>query len=322
MGRVFFFLLCLFFASASEAKDLCDLLNLKNCSKVTRQSRRSSMSSLPGPSTSAVSNPATVSFDRGLGIEAIAQSGNSTLFGLASGTGRVGAALISSSLENSFFSNRVPELEGDYRKRIKENKQYKPEKLNLALGARLWNSDNFTLDSGVILKRHSEVKDINLGAGVSGRLHFISFGFSAYRDDLYFDYSRINPATNLAYSVETGKESYSEKFTVLNTFVGIKWKNLNLDYGIIQSKYKIEDETTKISIISASYVYRNYLFNIALRNETSPRRILVDEDLIEKDKKSDVFLSLQRAVGKHLILGINYNYFLLEEASFVGSFFF
>lgn len=322
MGRVFLCLFFLFYAFASEAKDICDLLNLKKCSKVTRQSRRSSMSSLPGPSTSASSNPATVSFDRGLGIEAIAQRGNSTLLGLASGTGRVGAALISSSLENTYFSNRVPELEGDYFNRLRNDKQYKTNKLSLALGARLWNSENFTLDTGIILKRHSEVKDINLGAGVSGRFYFISFGLSTYRDDLYLDYTRINPLTGAAYSVETGKENYQEKFTVLNSFVGIKWKNFNFDYGIIQPKYEIEEESTRITILAASYVSGNYLFNLALRDEISPRKVLKEEILQDQKKKHDVFMSIQRSVGKHLILGLNYNYFLLQEASFVGSLFF
>ncbi len=322
MGRVLFIILILFHATLAHAKDICDLLNLKSCSKITRQSRRSSMSSLPGPSTAAASNPATVSFDRGLGVEAIAQAGNKTLLGLASGTGRVGAALISSSLENTFFSNRVPELEGDYGKRLEEKKQYETNKLNLALGARLWNSKNFTLDSGIILKRHSEVKDINLGAGLSGRFSFFSFGFSAYRDDLYLDYTRINPLTGSAYSVETGKDTYEEKFTVLNSFVGFRWKNLNLDYGIIQSEYEMEEDKTRISILSASYTYRHFLFSLASRKEVSPRRILKDDLLVEQKEKSDIFLSFQSSVGKHLIVGIQYNYFLLDEISFIGSFFF
>jgi hypothetical protein len=322
MSRILFIALVLLSAGSAEAKDICDILNLKNCSKVTRQSRRSSMSSLPGPATSASSNPATVSFDRGLGIEAIAQSGNKTLLGFASGTGRVGAALISSSLENTFFSNRIPELEGDYKYRLEENKQYKTQKLSLALGARLWNSENVTLDSGIILKRHSEVRDINLGAGLSGRLYFFSFGFSAYQDDLYLDYTRINLQTGLPYSLETGRDDYHEKFTVLNSFVGLKWKNLNIDYGIIQSKYKIEEEGTRITILAASYVFGNNLINLSLRDETSPRKVHTDEVLKDKKKKSDVFWSYQRSVGKHLILGLNYNYFLLEEASIIASVFF
>ena len=109
---------------------------------------------------------------------------------------------------------------------------------------------------------------------------------------------------------------------MINSFVGIKFKSLNLDYGILQSKYKLEDESTRVSILSASFIHRHYLFNLALRNESSPRRILVNEELVEKKKKSDVFLSLQRSFGEHLILGINYNYFLLDEVSFIGSFFF
>lgn len=322
MGRVLLLSLIFTWSFVSQAKSLCDLLNLKNCSKVTRQSRRSSMSSLPGPATSAASNPATVSFDRGLGIEAIAQSGNKTLLGLASGTGRIGAALISSSLENTFFSNRVPELEGDYRYRLKEDKHYDTQKLSLALGARLWNSENFTLDSGIILKRHSEVKDINLGAGLSGRFHFLSFGISAYRDDLFLDYTRINPQTGVPYSVATGKESYQEKFTVMNSFVGLKWKNLNVDYGLIESEYKFEGEKTRISILAFSYVFGNNLLNVAFRDETSPRKILEDDVLREKKNKSDFFWSYQRSIGKHLILGLNYNYFLLEEVSVIGTLFF
>lgn len=322
MVRTILFSILLVSSTDVLAKDICDLLNLKSCSKVTRQSRRSSMASLPGPSTAASTNPATVSFDRGLGIEAIAQSGNSTLLGLASGTGRVGTALLSSSLENTFFSNRIPELEELYAERLEHKKQYKTQKLSLAVGARLWNSTNFTLDSGVILKRHSEVKDINPGLGLSGRFHSISFGVSAYRDDLFLDYTRINPLTGVPYAVATGKASEEEKFTVLNYFLGLKWKNFNLDYGVIQTRYEIEDAVTRVGILSASYVFGNNLINLALREEKSPRRVLVEKELKEKAKKSDLFWSYQRSIGKHLILGLNYNYFLLGEASVIGSFFF
>lgn len=288
-----------------EASEICDLLDLKNCSGVTKQGRRSSLLSLPSPTTSTILNPATVSFDRGLGLEVIHQSGNPLVFSLASGTGKIGGALISSSLENTFFGNRIYETSDDYFRRNEEKKQYKTNKTNLALGAKLIRKKNMALDVGLILKRHSEIKKINPGVGLSGRLGPITLGASVYQDDFYIKVI-----------------DYSEKFSVATYSVGTKYRNFSIDAGVIKTRYERDEMDTTINLYAGSFVYRNFMFNLAYRNEISPTVKYIDGKLEEKKSTGDYFAGIQTSLGRHLIVGINYNYFLLRETSLSGTIFF
>ncbi len=303
---LFFFILTLLLVPLRvEANEICDLLDLKNCAGVTKQGRRSSLLSLPSPTTSTILNPATVSFDRGLGVEVIHQSGNPLVFSLASGTGKIGGALISSSLENTFFGNRVYEATEDYFRRNEEKKQYRTNKMNLALGAKLIRKKNVALDVGLILKRHSEIKKINPGVGLSGRLGPLTLGASLYQDDFYIK-----------------DIDYSEKFSVATYSVGTKYRNFSVDAGVIKTRYERDEMDTTIHLYAGSYVYRNIMFNLAYRNEISPTVKYIDGKLEEKKSTGDYFAGVQTSLGRHLIVGINYNYFLLGETSLSGTIFF
>jgi len=151
-------LLSLIAVPAWALTDLCDILDMDTCYTVSKQSRRSSSSSLPSPASAANINPANVSFDRGFGVEFVYQPQNPASFNLATGTGKLGGALISQSLENSFFGNRVIELEDVLLKRFEDKKQYQSKKLNFALGGKLYRKKHVTLDAGFLFKRHSEIK--------------------------------------------------------------------------------------------------------------------------------------------------------------------
>ncbi len=293
------------FPLRGEANEICDLLDLKNCAGVTKQGRRSSLLSLPSPTTSTILNPATVSFDRGLGVEVIHQSGNPLVFSLASGTGKIGGALISSSLENTFFGNRVYEATEDYFRRNEEKKQYRTNKMNLALGAKLIRKKNVALDVGLILKRHSEIKKINPGVGLSGRLGPLTLGASLYQDDFHIK-----------------DIDYSETFSVATYSVGTKYRNFSVDAGVIKTRYERDEMDTTIHLYAGSYVYRNFMFNLAYRNEVSPTVKYIDGRLEEKKSTGDYFTGIQTSLGRHLIVGINYNYFLLGETSLSGTIFF
>lgn len=289
----------------SASRDICDILDLQNCSGVSKQGRRSSALSLPSPSTSVLLNPANTSFDRGFGVEAIHQTGNPVIFNAATGTGKVGAALISTSMENTFFGNRVPESDEDYFRRKKDKKQYRTKKITLALGGKLLRKKNFALDAGVILKRHSEIKRVNPGAGLSGRIGPLTFGTSVYQDDFHIE-----------------STDYQEKFTVVTYSVGTKIKNLSLDYGVISTKYEQDIINTKVTLTSASYIAGDFMFNLALRNENSPAPKFVNGELRYQESKSDVYGGVQASLGRFLIVGVNYNYFLLEEVSTMATLFF
>ncbi|MBA2405697.1 MAG: hypothetical protein H0V66_13050 [Bdellovibrionales bacterium] len=302
--------------------DLCDILELDSCYTVTKQLRRLSSASLPSPAASANLNPANVSFDRGLGVELIYQPNNPLSFNLASGSGKLGGALISQSLENSFFGNRVIELDQELLERSEDKKQYKSEKLNLALGGKLFRKKHFALDAGVLLKRHSEIKRINPGVGISGRLGPVHLGASVYQDDLFLDLAGQNDPTGVPYSVLFGQETYTEKFTVQTYSIGTRIKNLSLDAGIIQTEYEFYDEKSTIHLYSSSLSLGQYLINFAIRNEITPAMKFIDGELVTQNSQNEIFTGLQRSIGRHVIVGLNYNFFLLREVSLNGTFFF
>lgn len=322
---ILFLSLITFFLNSAWAKspNLCDILDLKNCEGVTKQGRRTSVVSYPSPTTSVGMNPATVSFDRGIGIEAIQQANNPVVFGLASGTGKFGGALISSSLENTFFGNRVYELDDAFLKRQENKKQYKTQKISLAVGGKLTRKNNFALDIGLIAKRHSEIKKINPGIGLSGRFKFITFGASIYQDDFFLDFeNHQDPQTGIPYTVLFGQPNYQETFTVKTFSVGTKFGGLALDAGFIQTRYKFDNQNSNISIYSAAYIYRNYMLNFAIRNELNSVPKFEDNMLVEEKSKTSYFGGAQVSIGKHLIVGVNYNYFLLNEFSLITTLFF
>lgn len=303
--------------------DLCDIIDLDTCGKVMRQLRRSSSASLPSPATSANLNPANVSFDRGFGIEAIYQPNNPVSFNLASGNGRLGGALISQSLENSFFGNRVIERDDVLLDRVKNKQQYKSQKLSLALGGKLFRKKHFALDAGLLLKRHSELKKINPGVGLSGRIGPIHIGASVYQDDLLIEFGNdIEPTTGVPYSVIFGQDSYSEKFIVQSYSVGTRIKNLSLDAGVISTKYDLYDKKSVVNLYSASLAVGQYLFNFAIRNEITPALKVINNELVAQSSQNETYGGIQRSFGKHFIFGVNYNFYLLRELSLNGTFFF
>jgi hypothetical protein len=324
MKIIFLLLFFTFSAFSQNVRDLCDLMDLPNCSGVSKQGRRASSLSLPSPATSSLLNPANVSFDRGLGVEFIYQAGNPLVWNLATGAGKIGGALISSKIENAFFGNRVVEADEDYLERFEDNKQYKSKKLNLALGLKLFRSKNFALDAGVIGKRHDEIKDINLGAGFSGRLWLITFGGARYRDDFKLDLrNKVDLRTGIPYVITFGENEYEEKFDVTTYSVGTRLGNFALDYGRILTQYKFYDnEPSTVTLYSASYTWKNLLFNLAMRNETNPAMKYIDGKISTDESHNELYYGLQVSLGKHLIVGWSYNYFLLHENSFSATVYF
>lgn len=303
--------------------ELCDIIDLDTCHTVTKQFRRSSTASYPSPASSANLNPANVSFDRGLGIEMIYQPNNAVNVNFASGTGKLGGALISQSIENGFFGNRVIELNDDLLERTEDKKQYKSEKLNIALGGKLFRKKHATLDAGILLKRHSEIKRINPGIGLSGRLGPIHLGASVYQDDLFLDLTDHNdPYTGLPYVVIFGDDTYTERFTVQTYSVGTRIKNLALDVGLIKTQYDLYEDSSTIHLYSSSLSLGNYLLNFAIRNEITPGLKVINGLLVDQPSQNEVFAGVQRSFGRHVIAGFNYNFYLLHEVSFTGTFFF
>ena len=315
----------LFFVSFSSygAADLCEILNIKNCPGVSKQSRRSSAQSLPTIGTAVQFNPANVSHDRGLGVETIYQPSQSPSFSFVTGTGKTGAALVSSKLENGFFGNRVIELEQDYLVRRSEKEQYKSDKYSLALGAGLFKNKDFSLDAGLMFKYNNDIKRVNPGAGLSMRIGILSLGASIYQDDVKLKFgNQVNPQTNVPYSIEFNSDSYEEKFEVKNLFAGLRLKNVFLDAGVIKTHYKFYGEDSNINIYSASYIWHKFLFNVAMRKEDSPAPKYKSDGVSYERVMRDYYAGVQYSFNQNFILGTHYNYYLLDEFSFSATIFF
>ena len=321
-----FLLILLVFATpfAYGAKDICDLLNLKNCPGVSKQGRRSSSQSTPSTSAAGNLNPANVSQDRGLGAEVIYQDNNPINASLVTGTGRIGGAFLSTSLENSFFGSRVVELDVERVTREERKKQYKTKKLTLGFSAGLLKNKKYGLDVGVIFKQHPEVKKVRLGGGLSGRAGVFTLGFSYYSDDLFLNFADIyNPASGDLYSNQYNSTTYQERFYVRTFNAGVRIKNLFIDYGLISTRYKFLGEDTSVRIISAAFIYKSFLFNLANRNELSPYWTLDDNMYLKpKRQRNENYGGVQYSFNKYLMMGIQYNYFLLKELSYSATIFF
>ncbi|MFL5785105.1 MAG: hypothetical protein ACJ76H_10870 [Bacteriovoracaceae bacterium] len=309
---------------AMKNPDVCDIIDLPSCSGVSKQNRRTSNYSLPSPATAANLNPANVSVDRGFGGEVLLQANNPVAFNLVGGSGKFGGALISPTLENSFFGVRVPELNENFLERNQDQKRFDTKKLNFALAGRIIRQKNYGLDFGLLFKRHSEVKKIRTGFGLSGKLWFLTFGGSYYKDDFWLDFKHTKMGTTgIPYSVVTGTNSYSESFQVKTASVGIKVKNFSFDYGkIITDKYTYTKEKVDITLLSASMAWGNFLFNYGARTENSPAIPKFKDDMLVSSKtKKATYAGIQYSWWRPLVVGVHYNYFLLNEVSATMTFF-
>jgi len=278
-------------------------------------SSRSSSQSVPSTSSAASLNPGNISEVKGFGVEAIYQSSNPLSYDVVTGDGKIGA-LVSPSLENSFFGNRSIEMDDVYYARRLGKIQYKNTKLNLAVGANILNHKNLKIAFGISAKRNPDIRNINFGAGVSVRLPFVNFGVYLYQDDQKINLKNyINPYNSILYSTIFNGSTYQEKFSVKTYTVGTKIKNLSLDYGMIETKYKFYSDKTIIRLYSGAYSYKSLLFSFALRNEDSSNQLFKDNSLVISRNKVENFYGVDYLLKQSIVLGVQYNYFLLNEWS-------
>ncbi len=287
---------------AQSGLDACEVVDLVICRPGSSKSSRSSLKSIPSLSASSMMNPAAVSFNKGLGIELIYQPSNPLAIGLSSGTGRMGGALVSNSHENTFFGNHTYESESDLIDRINEKKQFKAKKIAGAVGVSLLDSRFLEVDIGLMLKRHKEIKKINTGLGLSGRLWVFTYGFASYKDDASFRFMNDEDVV-----VEYNVKTYS---------VGTQIGRMTFDAGVIETKYS-DFYTSKINLYSTSYSLGRFLFNYAYKVKN-----YVPIGANEYHKEKSMFGGIQIALGKHLITGLNYNYYDLDEFSLSMNLFF
>lgn len=298
------------FSSRALSDDLCEFFMY-----CPGRSSRLSSQSLPSSSSAAGLNPSNIAKVRGLGIETIYGPGNSPVFDLISGNGKVGA-LISPTQENTFFGNRPVEIDDVYAQRRLNNKQFKNKKMSLTLGASLIDKKWLSFDIGVSLKRNPDLRKINPGVGASLRFSIFNFGIYTTRDDVKVDLGNyINPYSQTAYSSIYNGSTYTETYNMLTYALGVQLDRLAIDAGFIKTKYKFYPEETFVQLWSMSYTYRKYLFNLSQRKEYSSNAAYDSGGLFLQRKKSDYYYGVQYLYNKHLLFGLAYNNFLLKEVS-------
>jgi hypothetical protein len=117
-------------------------------------------------------------------------------------------------------------------------------------------------------------------------------------------------------------------YKVRNYIVGLNLRNFSLDYSWIRTTRDGDNENSLIKIFTASYFYKLWMFTYGTRLEDSNRELYtIDEDeniTFRNDEriKGEGFLGAQFAAGNHFVLGMFYNYYLLNELSVGLTFFF
>jgi hypothetical protein len=278
--------------------------------------------SLPSNSAATSLNPSNVSSVKGYGLETVYQRGNPLSFNFVSGNGKIGA-LVSPTLENSFFGNRSIEIDDLNHARKVFQKQYKNSKLNLAVGAKVLENKNFDLSLGLSIKRNPEIKNINPGVGVSGTFAFLHFGAYFYQDDVKIDLANyLNPYSQQLYSSIYHSNKYQEKFSVETYTMGTSIGNFSSDIGLMKTRYKFYQNITRIYLYSLAYRYNKFLYNYSLRKEDSDNLTYRNGAMIFERKKTDAYLGVQYEINRFFTVGLQHNNFLLNESSFTLILFF
>ena len=239
------------------------------------------------------------------------------------GTGRSGAGLVSTKVENAFFGNRIPELDENFLIRSEKKRQYDSKKYALALSVALFKNKNFSLDLGVIGKYHTEIKRLNPGGGLSARAGIFSLAAASYQDDFFYEFkSLIDQTTGLPYATGFNRLSYQERFQVQTLSAGIKLWDLYLDYGQIKTHYEFYDDDSLVKIMSASFIWNKFLFTYAMRDEDTPGLKYVNGQLKAQDNLKTSYAGIQYSLAKFFVIGVHHNYYLLNEYSLSTALFF
>jgi hypothetical protein len=314
--KLFFIFIFLINTTLADEESICRFFKYCNGSG-TRSSR-----SAPSSGASASLNPANISHVKGFGIESVYQAHNPVGFNVVTGNGKIGA-LVSPTLENSFFGNRSIEIDEVMYERMEQKIQYDNKKFNFALGAKLIEKNDIGIDIGFSVKRNPDIKNLNWGGGLSLRYLALNFGAYFYQDDVKIDLEDyINPYNYRYYSSIYQSSTYQEKFSVATYTVGAKLKDVSLDFGVIKTRYKFYTESTSIYVYSSSYSYNKFLFNLAIRKESSNNLQYVDHSIIKNRDKFNVYYGAQYLLNQNVVVGLQYNNFLLNELSAMLTIFF
>ncbi len=285
---------------------LCKKLKLDACEQ--RRYSRTGGTSIPSESNSYRINPSSIPIEKGIGGEVITARGIYD-YGVVTGTGKIGAAVSPTSMQDTFFSNIAIENDADYIIRKRNREEYKSQKVTVATGTRLFKNKSklITPSIGLIGKYGKDSKQFHPGAGLSINFGPLNLGYSINKDD-YFD-----PLTQITFD-----------YTTTNTTFGVKLPYVAVDYSIVVNSGLPGVNDTELKILSSTLFIKNFMLTYATRTELSYRlKYYYESDsFMAEEEKKDYFLGLQYTVKGKYILGIFNNYFLNREYSFGLTVFF
>lgn len=289
----------IFFSLPTHAKRLCDIYSWMACPDAFAASRSTTATSLPLNSAAAPTNPASMSVDRGFGIETI-MLGNSFDISLITGTGVIGSSFSVTNNEATFFGESPPEEVADNIDRREAKNKYDSPKITglfafQLVGAKKKNS--FKLNLGVLGRYNTDTSTFTGGPGLSAAWGAFSVGAAQFTNDYY------SPTTGLTQEYDT------QTFTF-----GVKVSNMAFDWTYIKNDAV---NWSRVRVLTATLFTKKFMFTYGSRQEESPYPAQVPVTLENlQDPRLDTFLAVQYLYKKNLIFGVYSNYYLLNSLSF------
>ena len=312
---------------------ICDLFP-EYCTNLKRNQSRPVNSSYPTQSSAVFNNPAAVNTDRGLGIESIHYKGKAQL-GIITGTGRIGAAISNNPSEETFFGNGVQEDYLSYRERWFEKNQYESEKFVFSTAMNIFGKKKrkgLQMDLGINYRNINDINTSYLGGGLAlNWSRIISISYAEFRDAYVKDF---RGKTVSLYNTDGSKSTttftnddiylYERHFQVKNYTFGINYHNWSFDYSWFTTTNLDDNSKSYVKVFNSSLFYKKWMFSFGNREEESQREYFdpKKDRMITQKFKYNVFLGAQYAIGKHFVVGIFNNYYLLNEWSLGLTFFF
>jgi hypothetical protein len=279
--------------------------------------RSTSAPAYPSNNSRITVNPSAVPTDEGFGAEAIVYRGYWDL-SIVKGTGRVGAAISPSNGEESFFGPPGFEERSVYLNRKARQEKYTQQKYVLATAMNLYSSKSdglarFSLSAGVAGRYNKLTKAITPGAGLTGILGPFTFGFAYSQDETQIDPALDKPDVP-AHAFRSSSETLS---------IGLYLNSLAIDYSLM----KVYGEglgNFQVGLLTSSLLLKRAILTASIRQELSNRPKFDRETatLLDESTKTNLFLGVQVTVTKTVMLGVFYNYYLLDEISAGGTLFF
>lgn len=266
------------------------------CPDAFAASRSTTSSSFPLNSAAAPNNPASMSVDRGLGVEVI-KLGPYYDLSLISGTGVIGSSFSVTNNEATFFGETPPETrERNIERRTSEDK-FDSAKITSLFAFQLLGSkkkNGFKLNLGVLGRYNQDTSKITGGPGVSMAWGPLSFGVARFTNDY-----------------QEGESGNPENYNTSTLTFGIKISNVAIDWTYLKNDAQ---RWSRVRILTTTIFTKKFLFTYGLRQEESPYPFEVPENL-ENEKNVNTFLGIQYIHKKNLLIGAFSNYYLLNSLS-------